>query len=107
MITITIFLASFSSPFVAQLEAALAREASAAAETKQMFEKCLALEKEKTSFELELKAMTTKYEQEAKALREADSPVSPSTPNHESSTQLINSKLPTKILSFVKKLRGV
>ena len=74
------------------LDLALTRETNSASETKQIFERCLSLEKEKATLELELKAAATKYEQESKTLRELrDSRANNHQGTKETTTQLVNS----------------
>ncbi|XP_076066939.1 rho associated coiled-coil containing protein kinase isoform X2 [Oratosquilla oratoria] len=55
----------------AKLEVANSKESSVRREMEQLSEKMVKLEKDRASLELELRAMTQKYEQEARALREA------------------------------------
>ncbi|KAK7067428.1 hypothetical protein SK128_021993, partial [Halocaridina rubra] len=70
----------------AELEKAQARESVARKEADKFSDRLVQLEKDKTSLELELRSMTSRYEQEAKTLREANS-AAPT--NHQTSAQAL------------------
>ncbi|XP_068208171.1 rho-associated protein kinase 2 isoform X1 [Palaemon carinicauda] len=70
----------------AKLETAYERETLARKEADKVSDRLVQLEKDKTSLELELRSMTNRYEQEAKALREANS-AAPT--NHQTSAQAL------------------
>lgn len=55
----------------------------------ELNERLVRMEKDKASLELELRAMTSKYEQEARALKEANS-ASQQTMNHDSSAEALS-----------------
>lgn len=73
-----------------QLENASEREQVARKEAEKVSERLVQLEKDRTSLELELRGMTSRYEQEARALREANAAP---THNHQSSAQALAGKL--------------
>lgn len=66
------------------------REQSTMSETKQMYDKMIALEKEKTSYELELKAMNLKYEQDTKSLKDITNNATNGTSNNSNSISTSN-----------------
>ncbi|XP_069978954.1 rho-associated protein kinase 1-like isoform X1 [Penaeus vannamei] len=70
----------------AKLENASEREQVARKEAEKVSERLVQLEKDRTSLELELRGMTSRYEQEARALREANAAP---THNHQSSAQAL------------------
>ena len=57
----------------------------------ELNERLVTMEKDKASLEFELKTMTGKYEQEARALKEANS-ASQHSHNHESTAQALSGK---------------
>ncbi|XP_045134142.1 rho-associated protein kinase 2-like [Portunus trituberculatus] len=71
----------------AKLDSAFEREAVARKEAEKVSERLVQLEKDRNSLELELRGMTSRYEQEARALREASSAAP--THNYQSSAQAL------------------
>lgn len=70
-----------------QLDSAFERESVARKESEKVSERLVQLEKDRNSLELELRSMTSRYEQEARALREANSAAA--THNHQSTAQAL------------------
>lgn len=70
-----------------QLDSAFERESIARKEAEKVSERLVQLEKDRNSLELELRGMTSRYEQEARALREANNAAP--THNHHSSAQAL------------------
>ncbi|KAK4317608.1 hypothetical protein Pmani_011315 [Petrolisthes manimaculis] len=71
----------------AKLDSAFERESVARKESEKVSERLVQLEKDRNSLELELRSMTSRYEQEARALREANS-AAPAH-NHQSTAQAL------------------
>ncbi|XP_050738009.1 rho-associated protein kinase 1-like isoform X2 [Eriocheir sinensis] len=71
----------------AKLDSAFERESIARKEAEKVSERLVQLEKDRNSLELELRGMTSRYEQEARALREANNAAP--THNHHSSAQAL------------------
>ncbi|XP_042225183.1 rho-associated protein kinase 2-like isoform X3 [Homarus americanus] len=70
-----------------KLDSAFDRESVARKEAEKVSERLVQLEKDRNSLELELRGMTSRYEQEARALREANNAAP--THNHQSSAQAL------------------
>lgn len=70
-----------------KLDSAFERESVARKEGEKVSERLVQLEKDRNSLELELRSMTSRYEQEARALREANNAAP--THNHQSSAQAL------------------